>query len=175
MRGNSVPGEKPTKRSGRTSIGSLSEPAIRRQLLLDAVQNPATLLPLAVFIASGIYLLVLSPVLGGALWAVVLLIVCGIVAAASFVWRCIFRYTEEYAKRIQKLMDIEDRERARLEQTEMRQLRDALQGEFTIIGSVEGLKALTELVGEYEELQPGLELPRIYRKGDKIYDAWYTL
>ena len=59
-----------SKRAQPTVAGSLSEPAIRRQLLSDAVQHPATLLPLAVSTASAIYLVVLSPVLGRAPWAV---------------------------------------------------------------------------------------------------------
>ena len=135
---------------------NLSEPAIRRQLLLDAVQHPATLLPLATLIASTLYLALVSPVLGGGLLAMVLLVVSGVGAAAGFVWRYVLRYTEEYGKRAGELMDLLEAERARLAQAEVRQLRKALQAGFSSIGSPEGLKALTELVGEYEELQPGL-------------------
>ena len=156
MKGNSDPEEKLSRRPSPLTTESLSEPAIKRQLLSDAVQHPATLLPLATFVMSVLYLVLVSPILGGAPWAMVLLAVSGILAAAGFVWRYVIRYTEEYGKRARELMGLLDEERAQLEQAEMRQLRDALQGESSSIGSNEGLKALTELVGEYEELQPTL-------------------
>ncbi len=146
---------KPGEESRLTAIESLSEPAIRRQLLWDAVQHPATLLPLAV-VMSILYLVLVSPILGGGLWAMVLLAVSGILAAAGFGWRYVFRYTEEYGKKARELMDLLDEERARLEQEEVRHLRESLQVGFSSIGSAEGLKALSELVGEYEELQPAL-------------------
>ena len=156
MRGNSVPGKKPSKRPHLADMESLSEPAIRRQLLLDAVQHPATLLPLAASIMSAFYLLLVSPVLGGGLWAMILLAIAGIGAAVGFVWRYVLCYTEEYGKRARELMILLDEGRARLEQAEVRQRREALQAGFSGIGSAEGLKALTELANEYEELEPAL-------------------
>ena len=53
-------------------------------------------------------------------------------------------------------MDRLEEERARLENAEVAQRREALQAGFSSIRSAEGLKALTELVVEYEELQPTL-------------------
>jgi len=52
-------------------VESLSEPAIRRELRSAAMQHPATILPFTLCILSIIYLLLLSPVLGGALWAII--------------------------------------------------------------------------------------------------------
>ena len=145
-----------SKRAQPTVAGSLSEPAIRRQLLSDAVQHPATLLPLAVSTASAIYLVVLSPVLGRAPWAVGLLALSGLVAAASFVWLYMFRYTEEYARRAQELMELEDVEREQLEEAAMRQLGEALRGEFANGVPGEGMRALRGLTAEYEQLQPAM-------------------
>ena len=144
------------KGSGLTAMESLSEPAIRRQLLGDAVQHPATLLPLAIAIMSVLYLSLVSPIVGGGLWAMVLLVVSGIGTAVGFVWRYVLRYTEEFGNRARELMDLLEEERARLEHAEVGQRREALQAGFSSIGSTEGLKALTELVSEYERLQPTL-------------------
>ena len=159
MKNNSGPEGKFSKGSGPAFIGSLSEPAIRRRLLSDAVQHPSTLLPLAVVTASGIYLLLLSPVLGGGFWSIGMLVVCSVVAAASFVWHYIFRYTEGYAERVRELMDLQDRAREREKQAQMSRLCESLQAEFTSNDSTEGLKVLSGLVGGYEQLQPSLCLP----------------
>ena len=156
MKDKPAPEAKASKGTQRRAVGSLPEPAIRRQLLSDAVQHPATLLPLAVAIMSVIYLLVLSPVFGGKPWAAALLAASGIVATASFVWRYVFRHAEEYAERARELMDTLERERVGLEQAEVRQLREALDDGFSRVGSAEGPKALSGLVGEYEHLQPAL-------------------
>ena len=156
MKGNSEPKEKLGRNPRLMDMESLSEPAIKRQLLSDAVQHPATLLPLAGLVMSALYLVLVSPILGGGRLAMVLLGVSGTMATAGFVWRYVLHYTEEYGKRARELMDLLDEERARLEQAEVRQLRDALQGGLSNVGSAEGLKALIELVDEYEELQPAL-------------------
>ena len=156
MKGYTEPQLMPGERSGQRVIWGLSEPAIRRGVRFEALQHPATLLPLSVLIASGIYLLVLSPVFGGGFWAIWILVVCAVVAAVSFVWHYFFRYAEEYAKRIRELVDLQDRESERAKQAEICQLRQSLQGEFSTIESTEGLEALSSLVGGYEQLQPSL-------------------
>ena len=69
----------------------LSDAAIRRQLRLDALQHPATLLPLAVAIMATVFILVLSPLFGW-LWPLVTLIVSVIVALGSFTWRSFMRF-----------------------------------------------------------------------------------
>ena len=151
-----TPDSRLRKGSGLTAIESLSEPAIRRQLLGDAVQHPATLLPLAAAVLSVLYLALVAPIIGGELWAMVLLVISGIGTAVGFVWRYVLRYTEGYGKRTRELIDLLEQERARLEQAEMGQRRETLRAGFSSIGSTEGLKALTELVNEYEQLHPDL-------------------
>ena len=160
MKGTHEPDPKLRKCSGLAAVESLSEPAIRRQLLGDAVQHPATLLPLTAAVLSVLYLTLVSPIVGGGLWAMVLIAVSGILAAVGFVWRYVLRYTEEYGKRARGLMDLLQEERARLEQAEVEQRREALQAGFSGIGSAEGLKVLTELVVQYEELRPTLRRQR---------------
>ena len=160
MKGTLEPEARLREGSGLRAMDSLSEPAIRRRLLLDAVQHPATLLPLAVAVMSVLYLLLVSAIVGGGLWAMVLLVVSGIGTAAGFVWRYVLRYTEEYGKRARGLMDRLEEERARLEHAEAAQRREALEAGFSAIGSTEGLKALAELVSEYEQLQPALGYQR---------------
>ena len=156
MNENPEPGTTLGKRSGWTAIEGLSKRAIRWQLLSDAVQHPATLLPLAVSIMSVIYLLLVSPVFGGRPLAAVLLTVSAIVATASFIWRYVFRYAEEYAERAWELLAVQDRERERLEQAELEQRRAVLESRFSRIDSDEGIKALSNLLGEYEQLQSAL-------------------
>ncbi len=51
----------------------------------DTVQHQAVLLPVALFIVSGVYLLLLSPVYGAKAAAIVLVVVSGSVAITSFV------------------------------------------------------------------------------------------
>ena len=160
MKRSSESEETLSKRPVQSAIESLSEPAIRRQLLYDALLRPATVLPIAVSVMSIIYLLVVSPVLGGGLWAIVLVVAFGGLAAASFVWRYVFRYHEEYTIRAQKLMALLDQERERLEQAEVRQAREALQAGFSSVDSEKGLMAFRGLVGGYEQLQPVLRHQR---------------
>ena len=66
---------------------SLSEVEIRKALLSDAVQHPATSLPLTLFAMAAVYLAVWPPILGGPAWPIILLVVSGVVAAGTFLWR----------------------------------------------------------------------------------------
>ena len=160
MNDKSAPEANASRGIERTTIDDLTESAIRRRLFADALQHPATLLPATVSAMSVIWLLVLSPVFYGRLWAIVLLAVSGTVAIGSFVWQYVFRHAEEYTERARELMDHQDRELARLDQEKIRQLREALQGEFASIDSAEGLKALNGLIDEYEQLQAALRRQR---------------
>ena len=159
MKDNSGPEGKPSNGFGPAFNRSLSEPAIRRRLLSDAVQHPSTLLPLAVSTGSGIYLLLLSPVIGGGFWTICLLVVCSVVATASFVWHYGFHYTEGYAKRVRELMDLQDWVRGREREAQMSQLREYLKREFSGNNVTEGLTSLSGLVAGYEQLQPALSQP----------------
>lgn len=131
---------------------SLSEKAINKQLRKDAFKHPATLVPLAL---SVLFLIVLF-VTQFELWAIIALIVAVIAAAGSFFWRYNIRYNQEYAKRVQELMARQDRESGEAEKSDLQRSREEIQTGFSRVNSVEGLKALQELVHEYEQLQPVL-------------------
>jgi hypothetical protein len=138
-------------------IESVSASAIRRHLLFDAVQRPTVLLSLALGATSAIYLVLLSPVFGGRLWAATSLGISATLATASFIWHYMFRYREEYAKRVRERMDRLDQDRKRLEQAKLGQLHEGLHSGFSSIGSEEGIEALSRLVGEYELLHPTIQ------------------
>ncbi len=141
-----------------TAPQSLSDSAIRRQLRSDAVQHPATVLPMGVCAMAAVYLLILSPVFGGGIWSVVVLFVSGVAAVISFTWRYVFRYSEEYAERVRKVKVLQDRELELAEQSRAAQLREELQAGFSSIGSAEGLGIFFKLVGAYERLETTLSL-----------------
>ena len=150
--------EHDSQRNARPQPTALpSERTIRRQLLSDAVQHPATLLPLAGAAACVVYLLLLSPVFGNGAWETLVLLACGIAAAASFAWRFVFRYADEYAASERQMLMLQDLELARRGQQEVSERLAFLESGLSGIGSDEGLTALNELVGEYEKLQPALE------------------
>jgi len=110
--------------------------------------------PFALCVLSIIYLGLFSPVLGGALVAIILLIVSALAAAGGFLWRYFILYSEEYARRLQETMDLQERERIERERAELGQLQDVLQSGFSGINSEAGASALNDLVHEYKELQP---------------------
>jgi hypothetical protein len=162
------------------------EAEARRIVLADAIQHPATVLPLAGAVAGAIYLLLLSPEFGGDAWAVTLLAGGGAVATLSFAWLFGFRYAEKLDERLSRL-------RRRQYASDLLQKKEAdarrrtgLDTAFTGIGFETGRKALDELAGEYEQLQatlarqdepasismasvPGLA-DRTYRRGLSVLD-----
>jgi uncharacterized membrane protein (DUF106 family) len=153
MRGKSESEAPTTEDSQPTVVESLSEAAIKKALRSDAVQHPATILPFTLFVLSIIYFVLFSPVLGGALPAIILLVASGLVAAGAFLWRYFVRYAEEYARRAQEIMELQDRERTKREEAELTQSQETLQTGFSSIGSDAGHKALEGLVHEYEEFR----------------------
>jgi hypothetical protein len=131
------------------AAGRLPEAEIKRKTTLDALQHLTTLLPLAVCIISTIYLLLLSPMFGGAPGAIMITALSGISAVGSY----LYRYTKEYPRNAREIVERLEEERVRLEEAELRRFSVTLQCEFLNIGSTEGLKALAGLTGAYEQLQ----------------------
>ena len=145
---------------GQSVVVELSETAIKRWLLWDAVQHLASLLTLGAAVASAGYLLLLAPSLGGYFWVTILLILSVLIAVGSFIWHYVVRYGEQYEIRVQKLLEIQDRSRALLEQVEERRLHEALEKGFEAAVSARGIKALQELDEAYSQLQPVSERRR---------------
>ncbi len=137
-----------------SSIEVLSEETIRNALRSDALQHPATIIPLASFLLSAIYILLYAPIFGGSLIAIALIIFSGLAATGAFFWRYFIRFNEEYLKKTQELLDALDREDGARYRAELRQRRERLQIGFLDANSSEGLKAVQALVHEYEHLQP---------------------
>lgn len=131
----------------------LSEMAVKSWLRRDAACHPASLLPLGTAVVSGGYALLQAPGTGGLLWASMLLGISLAVSGACFLWRHTFRYQQRYGGRVQELLDAMNRERTERELVEAAELRQALEAGFSTAGSVEGLKVLSGLVWEYEELR----------------------
>ena len=135
-----------TENSKSLPVESLSELAIKRELRSEALQHPATILPLTLCILAILYLVLLSDIFGKALGAIILLICSGIVATGSFLRRYSIRYTEAYTRRVKEITELRDRAQRAKEKADMKQLREATQSGLSKINSSKGLKAMEELV-----------------------------
>lgn len=156
---NSRPHTPETTRS--SSIEILSEETIRKALRSDALQHPATIIPIASCLLSTIYIVLYAPIFGGSIIAFVLIVGSGLAAIGTFFWRFFIRFNDEYVKKTQELLDAMDREGGARYRTDLRQKRERLQIGFLDGNCPEGLKAVQDLVHEYEHLQPILVSRRI--------------
>ncbi len=136
-----------------SAVENLSEASIRKQLRSEAVQHPATLIPLALAGLSMIHLIGISPFLIGPLWTIMVLIGSLVAGAGSFFWIYSIRHDTAYAKLVQEIMAQQGQESREACQAELQQMREALRIGLTAIDSKAGLKALTDLDYEYEQLQ----------------------
>ena len=93
-----------TDESKTPQTGSLSEVEIKKALLFDAAQHPATSLPLTLVIMSVIWLGLWSHKFDGDLWALILLIVSGVIAAGAFFRRYSVQFDEQYALKTKEVM-----------------------------------------------------------------------
>ncbi len=144
-----------------SSIEILSEKTIRKALRSDALQHPATIIPLASCLLSTIYILLYAPIFGERILAFTLIVGSGLVATGTFFWRYFIRFDEEFAKKSQELLDALNREGGASYRIQLRQKRERLQIGFLDTNSPEGLKAVQALVHEYEHLQPILASRRL--------------
>ena len=140
--------------------GGPPEPRIRRQLRLDALLHPVTVLPLGIAATSVSYLLLLGLDRVRGTGAAAALAISLSMAASSFVWRYAVRYSDEYARLELQLTDEQERERARLEERETRSLRHRLERGFAETEYFAGARAFEELDQEYAQLRPALESRR---------------
>jgi hypothetical protein len=124
-----------------SSIELLSEETIRKALRSDALQHPATIIPLASCLLSTIYIVLYAPIFGGSIIAFVLIIGSGLAT--------------------QELLDAMDREGGVRYRADLRQKRERLQIGFLDGNCPEGLKVVQALVHEYEQLQPILASRRM--------------
>ena len=121
------------------------------------MRHPATLVSLIVSVLF--FIIMLFPPFGP-LWAIILFIVSAIASVGSFFWRYSLRYEREYEERTRELLELQDQEAGQRERTELQRLKDDIQTGFSRVNVADGLKALQELVHEYEQLQPVLDRGR---------------
>jgi len=136
------------------STQPLSQREIRKQFLLDTLQEKPVLLPLAISAISLIYILLYAPVLGGSMIVFVLMVAASLFGVAFFIWQAVIRYQQGYTRKLQELADrFEAENSARLE-SRLRDLYTCLEQGFTETHAQEGLKILHGLEHEYNQLQP---------------------
>ncbi len=151
----SGPGEEGEDPAPSDGADGPPEADLRRQLRLNALAHPLTLLPLALAAMSLSYLL-LDPDRARGTEATVAIFLSLAVAATSFVWRYAIRYGDEYELLEHRLADLRERGRSRQEEREARSLGLRLERGFTETASVAGARILAELEREYAQLQEAL-------------------
>ena len=136
---------------------SLGEEAIRKELRLEALQHPATILPAALCVLAATYLVFCSAILGGALVAGTLLVLSGFVATGSFFWRHSLLYQRTYTQRISQILEQQRRAQREQDQAEIDHLVELTQAGFSEVNSARGLRALRGLVCEHAQLRRALD------------------
>ena len=145
----------------RDAVELLSEASIKKQLRSEALQNPRTLIPLAVTALSLLQLLDLIPIPVATMWALISLIGSLVVGAGSFFWIYSIRHDDAWKKLVDEIMEQQTQLDQKASKTAVRRSRENLKNGFTGIDSEAGMKALTGLNNEYEQLQHDLS-----RQGD---------
>jgi len=146
-----------TDDSTSLSVESLSDLSIRKELRSDAIQHPTTILPLSLCILSIIYLGFFPVAPGRILAAIVVIIGSGSIAIGSFLWHYLIRHDQAYRTKIQRIMELQDRVQREKEEADLKQFQQAIRSGLSKIDSTEGLKAMKELIHEYEQLQHVLD------------------
>ena len=160
MRGNGGSGGSTTGGSQTSGVQSLSEREIKKNMRSDATQHPVTILPFTLSILMLIVYLVFPPFLGP-VWAIILFIVFGTLAAGTYFWRYSLRFNQLYESKVQAIMAVMEQESSMGEEEELNQLQETLKAGFANLNTNEGLKALSQLNDVYDRLQPILESKRV--------------
>ena len=140
-------------RRERDTAEDLSEASIRAELRSLALQHPATIIPFAIVVLCVVYLLIFPSRFIPPVLVIIVLILSALVAVGFFVWIYSVRHDKEYARLVQQIMATQRRESREVEEAEVTGLRDTLKSGFTALESAAGLKALTDLDYEYEQLR----------------------
>lgn len=137
---------------------------IKKEILSNAIQHPATLLPLTTGILALIYQQFFSQRFGAPGLSLLVFFASGILATASFVWHYIIRFPKTFAQKAKELQDQQEQARRASEQAELQQLRETVYQGLSKINATRGLKALQELDHEYHQLISALE-----QEPDNVY------
>jgi len=138
----------------------LNEAAIRRKLCWEALQHPLTILPLALGFLSTVYLVFCANILGGSAVASTVAVLSGLVGTGSFLFCTSLFYRNEYHSRVKEVLERQRLLQLEREQAEMDRLLELVHAGFSEIEFARGLRALTGLVREHQELQRVLDQRR---------------
>lgn len=144
-------------RRERETAQDLSEASIKRELRSMALQHPATIIPFAIAVLCVVYLLIFPSGFIPPGFVIIVLIVSVLAAAGFFMWIYSVRHDKEYAKLVQQIMATQSQESREVEEAELTGLQDTLKSGFTALESAVGLKALTDLDYQKEQLQMVLD------------------
>ena len=145
-----------------TRVEFHSESAIRRKTSLEALQEPTTLLPLGVCIASGVYTMLLAPMVGGTVLGIAVIAGCGAAATVSYV----SHYRRRYSRHVTEATRDMDEQYVRAEQAELDAQCELLRLGFAEVDDPEALHILTGLMAWYQRLCPPI---RSRRSIDPLY------
>ena len=135
----------------------INETAIRKKLRSDAFQHPMTIFPSAVCILSIIYFVLLADILGGARYVIIIFICSAVISITAFFWFYSIRYGTAYAREVSDAIDLQNRLQKVKENADIKSLIDTIRTGFKKTNSTDGLNALTDLAGEYQNLLQVIE------------------
>jgi hypothetical protein len=130
---------------------------IKKEILLNAIQHPATLLPLTTSVLALIFLQFFSQRFGGSGWAMIALFASGIVAIGSFFWQYVIRFPDTFAQKAHELQERQEQQQIAKAQEALQKLQEQVHQGFTTINFSQGLKALRDLNYEYQQLQSAID------------------
>jgi DNA-binding SARP family transcriptional activator len=134
----------------------VTDATVRRALLYDAVQHPATEVPLALACIAGIYLLlwhpaVAVPAIASAAW--IALALSAVAAGGSFIVQYVVKFDENYKQKTDQLQAKEKGATRQEEEAAFALLRAQLADGFRETRLAEGHYVLRDLDYEYQQLQ----------------------
>jgi hypothetical protein len=136
---------------------AITEAVVRRAVLSDALQHPATEIPLALSAVSGLFLLLYAPAFAlpaaASTVAWVLLAASALAGVGSFTWRYGVNFDKAYAEKAQAMQGQQQGANRQDQQTELNQRREALAAGFEETRVAEGHYVLRDLTHEYEQLK----------------------
>jgi hypothetical protein len=132
----------------------LPQRLIRRQFLLDTLQEKRILIPLTISAMGCVYLLLYAPRLGGALAVGMVTLLAGLWWTGNLLWRVGIHYQEGYTRKLHEMAaGLEAQSVLRIE-TQLRQAHSRLEQGFEELQIREGLAILRGLEHAYRQLQP---------------------
>ena len=137
------------KRNLNLKTDYLDESMIRRKAVVEALQQPSTIIPLIVNVVSILYLILLSPIFKGGVIALILSVISGLAAIFSLIGT----YIRIYPSKMRQVIDESETDRKESEEVELERLHENLKFEFQSIAHINGLTTLSSLTTHYLQLR----------------------